>query len=247
MTARHLCLVPALILSLAAPAFAQTPEERAAARDLATKRGPAVVMVLATLKARRVVNGRESAGDVPVQTNGTVLDATGLTVLPLSAIEPGPSAFGRGGGEVSTELTELRMHLGDGRELSARVVLRDPDLDLVLIRPTDDVPAPLTAIDATNGTVNLADLGIVIQRASESSGWRTFVGFTYVQMVVERPRPYYLLALGSLNGLGLGNPVFDATGKFLGIISQVGGTRATPRPALVPATDVRDLAKQAAK
>ena len=50
---------------------AQTRDERAAARDVVKKRGDAVVMVLATIKMRVNVGGREQTIDQAAQANGT--------------------------------------------------------------------------------------------------------------------------------------------------------------------------------
>ena len=236
-------LVSALVLPITA--FAQTPEERTAARALVERRGPAVVMVLATVKTRMAAGSRETMRDIPVQTNATVLDASGLTVMALSSIEPGALLQGgRRGGEVSTETADLRIRTADDRELPARIVLRDADLDLLFIRPVDAPPAPLTAADGPAGTPVLMDLLVALQRTSENSGWRTFASFAYVQMVVDRPQPFYVLSSAGLGG-ALGFPVFDLSARFVGIMARVGGPRASPLPAIVPAQDIREIAKQA--
>ncbi len=243
----HLLLV-ALISALLLPtsALAQTPEERTAARALAERRGPAVVMVLATVKTRMAAGSRETMRDIPVQTNATVLDSSGLTVMALSSIEPGALLSGRGGREVSTETADLRIRTADDRELPARIVLRDADLDLLFIRPVDAPPAPLTAADGPAGTPVLMDLLVALQRTTENSGWRTFASFAYVQMVVDRPQPFYVLSSSGLYGGALGFPVFDLNARFVGIMARVGGPRASPLPAIVPADDIREIAKQAA-
>lgn len=239
-------MVVVLIAAITVPVLtaAQIPEERAAARNLAATRGPAVVMVLATVKTPP--SGRGAARDVPIQTNATVIEPNGLAVMPLSAIDAGSLMAGRGGPAGPAETADLRMRTADGRELPARVVLRDPDLDLVFIRPVDPPAAPMTAADGPAGTPSLMDLVVVLQRTSESSGWTTWASFAYVQMVIDRPRPYYVVPTATLYGGGLGSPVFDPSGRFLGIMARIGGARTNPQPAVVPAEDIREIAKQAA-
>src|SRR5262245_32804755 len=67
---------------------AQTPDERAVARDVVKKRADAVVMVTGTLKVRANIGGQEQTADQSAQGNATVLDATGLTVMSLSILQP---------------------------------------------------------------------------------------------------------------------------------------------------------------
>src|SRR5678815_3780064 len=75
---------------MAVAVAAQTPQERAAARDLIAKRGDTVVIVLGTVKTRVTMGGREvPPSEENIQANGTMLDARGLVVMSLSNLEPG--------------------------------------------------------------------------------------------------------------------------------------------------------------
>jgi len=235
----------ALALGVSVGLAAQTADERVAARALVEKRSAAVVMVLATVKLRAPSGGRENARDVSVQVNGTVLDPSGLTVLSLSALEPG-SLSGRGrGGEITSETADLRIRTVDEREVPARVILRDADLDLVFIRPIDAPAAPMTAVDAPLSTPGLLDLVVIVHRTPELLGWKTFASFAYVQLVTEKPQPYYLIGPAAAVAGGLGFPIFDAKGGFVGIMARIGGARTGGLPAVVPAEDIREIAKQA--
>jgi len=234
----------ALALSLPVALHAQTVEERATARALVEKRQAAVVMVLATVKMRAPSGGRENARDLPVQVNATVLEPNGLTVMSLTALEPGAlTARGRGG-EITSETTDLRIRTVDDREVPARVVLRDPDLDLAFIRPVDPPASPMTAIEGPASAPSLLDLVIVVQRTAESLGWKTFASFGYVQMVMEKPQPYFIIGPAASAAGGLGFPVFDGKGGFVGIMVRV-GNRTGGVAAVVPAQDIREIAKQA--
>ena len=232
-----------MLLSAMSSVHAQTPEERAAARDIVVRRSDAVVLVLATIKTRMNIGGRESTRDQPVQANATVLDASGLAVMALSVLEPGEIANrSMGAGALSTEAADLRMRLGgSGDEVPARIVLRDADLDLVFVKPTAPVAAPVPAIDAPAGVPAVLDLVITLQRSGESTGWRPIATFSYVQMTVDRPRTYHALSTPS----ALGSAVFDTRGRFVGIIVRVGGARTSPQPAVLPADDIREVAAQA--
>jgi hypothetical protein len=242
MVTRGLFLVALLVPAVA---LAQTPDERASARGVAERRGPAVVMVLATVKTRMAQGSRETTRDIAVQTNGTIIDPGGLTVLALSSLEPGALLSGRGRGDISTETADLRLRTADDRELPARIVLRDADLDLLFLRPVDPPGAPLPAADGPAAEPALMDLLVALQRTSENSGWRTFASFAYVQMVVDRPQPFFVVSTSGFFAGALGFPFFDVSGRFVGIMARVGGPRTNPLPAIVPARDIREIAKQA--
>jgi hypothetical protein len=243
----------AALLGLVPLTAAQSQEERAAARKVVEARSDAVVMVLATIRIRANVGGQEQTADQQAQANGTILDASGLTVLSLSSLEPDEamtrqlSARMRPGTrvDVSSEPSAIRMRLADGREIPSRLVLRDPDLDLAFIRPVA-ATSPLTWIDAPIGRPSLLDLLFVIQRTSERSGWSTAATFGTVQLVVERPRRYYQMAAAGLGGTPLGSPVFDAAGRFVGlIVMRNSGGRGPSSTGVLPAEEILEVAKQA--
>jgi S1-C subfamily serine protease len=139
------------------PAAAQ--ETRAAARDVMKKWQAAVVNVRIVLKVRMSMAGREvQAMDDSVDTVGTVIDETGLTVLSLGSLNPGGmmsklmGAMGGGGGgmpqmQITSEPSDVKIRLPDGQELPAKIVLRDEDLDLAFLRPTTPPAKPLVAIN----------------------------------------------------------------------------------------------------
>ena len=128
-------------------------DNRQAARDVVKKWQEAIVNVRVVLKTRMSMGGREmQASDDPVDTVGTVIDSSGLTVLSLGSLNPGAmmsKLMGSAGGsgqpavEITTEPTEVKIRLSNGRELPARIVLRDEDLDLAFLRPTTKPETPL--------------------------------------------------------------------------------------------------------
>ena len=245
--------VSALALVVATPAFAQTQEERAAARALVQSRGDAVVMVLATVKLRINIAGREQTVDRQVQANATVLDASGLAVMSLMNLQPDEAmsqSLNRGAQgarvDVTSDIADLTMHLADGRELPAKLVLRDEDLNLAFVRPTDKPSAPLVFVDAPAGTPAILNPVVLIQRTSESTDWKTAASMGTVQLLIDKPRPYYQLAIPTMGGSGSGAPIFDLKGQFVGVmLTRNTGSRGSAVPAVLPAADIRDVAKQA--
>jgi hypothetical protein len=247
----RLTAATAVILLCAVSAGAQTTEERAGARTLITKYGDAVVTVLATTKVRINQAGREVQNqDQKVQSLATVLDGSGLAVMSLTQLDPSDAltanlARGRGaasGISVTTEPSDVRFRLADGREVPARVVLRDKDLDLAFLRPMDKPAAKMPAIDGAVAKPAAIDLVVVLQRLPEVAEWRPTAIFASVQAVVEKPRTFYILTGGAI-----GAPVFDTQGRFIGVVVRLRANESANLPPIVlPATDIRDVAKQAA-
>lgn len=233
-------------------AAAQTPEERNGARALIAKHGDAIVTVLGTTKVRINQGGREVQNrDEKIQSMATVLDGSGLAVMSLTTLDPSDLmtaslSRGRGAGagvSVTTEASELRYRMADGREVPARVVLRDKDLDLAFLRPTERPATPMVAIDNPSAKPAPIDLLVVLQRLPEVAGWQATALFGSVQAVVEKPRTFYILNSGAF-----GAPVFDTRGQFVGVVLRLrtdSGEGPAAPPIVLPANDIREVAKQA--
>ena len=262
-------VVIVLLFAVARMASAQTPEERAAARDLIGKRGDTVITVLGTVKTRMMMGGREAPpSEENIQANATVLDARGLAVMSLSNLEPGKmmngiisqQAASMPGMEMSmkTDTTNLRLRFADGKEVPARVVLRDEDLDLAFLRPTEPLAAPVPFLDDAAARPQQLDGLVTLQRLGEMAGWKVSASFSYVVAVIDKPRTAYM------GGSSPGAPVFDSAGRFVGVSVMM--IRNTPgsgslglassfsgggleslgfMPVVLPADEVREVAKQA--
>ena len=240
----------AAIVVLVSAASAQTPEERAGARDLIAKHGNAVVTVLGTGKIRINQGGREQNQDSRIQALITILDGSGLGVMSLTSLDPGElltaqASRGRGAGagvSVSTEAVDLRYRMPDGKEVPARVVLRDKDLDLAFLRPVDKLEAPMAAIDLATARPSVVDAVVELKRLPESAGWQPTALFHAVQAVIEKPRTYFILTGGTVGGT-----VFDTRGRFVGIILRLRNEAdaAAALQIVLPASDIREVAKQA--
>lgn len=223
----------------------------AAARAIVAARADAVVVVLATVKMRVNIGGREQTVDQAAQANATVLDGTGLAVMSLQQIQPDEAlsrSYSRQAPgthvEITSDVSDIRMHLADGRELPAKLILRDEDLDLAFVRPTDPPPSPLAAVDATSARPQLLDPLTLIRRTTETNGWLPAATTASVELIVDKPRTYYQIAI--LGSASPGGPVFDMSGRFVGVlVLRDTGTRTGAALAVLPADDIREVAKQA--
>ena len=74
--------------------------------------------------------------------------------------------------EITTEPTDVKIRLSNGRELPAKIVLRDEDLDLAFLRPTTKPETPLVALDLTDAAKPaLLDQVLVLSRLGRVGGW----------------------------------------------------------------------------
>lgn len=238
--------------------------------------GDAVVHVRVVMKYRIAVGGREIRnGENEVEAVGTVIDPAGLTVLSNTNIDP-TKAYAdmlkksRPGGEdpgsidIDGSFTDVRIRLGDGSELPARVVLRDKDLDLVFVRPSEKPQKPLAFVDlAKDGKPAMLDELVILGRMGAIGGRAPSASLFRIEAVVRKPRSYYLVDQNAVSGR-LGSPAFTLDGKVAGILllramdTQEGGTgplemvfggisRLGLYPVILPAEEVASVAKQAAE
>jgi S1-C subfamily serine protease len=261
---RRAALAALLASCLLAPLGAQ--DDRAAGREIVKRWQSAIVNVRVVLKMRVSVGDREMQSmDESVETVGTVIDPTGLTVLSLGSLNPGAMMnrlMGSGSGqermEFGSEPTDVKLRLADARELPARIVLRDEDLDLAFLRPTTAPDTPLVAIDlADEGRPSLLDPVVILSRLGRVGGWAPAASLQTIGAIIERPRTFYVTETGAAGSMG--TPAFTIAGKVVGLLtmrsvrtgrpgmfSMMGGSEGMGLlPVILPAADVREIARQA--
>lgn len=256
------------MMALLTAGAAGAQDERAAARDLVKKWQDAVINVRVVLKMRISMGGREMQSmDDAVDTVGTVIDPSGLTVMSLGALNPGAMMNkvmgGVGGGaperpEFGSEPTEVKLRLADGREIPARIVLRDEDLDLAFLRPAAKQDKPFVAVSLADAArPAMLDQVIVLSRLGRVGGWTPAAWLQYVGAIIERPRTFYVTEAGGSNALGV--PAFLPSGKIVGLLTlrsvdtgragmfaMMGGSEGLGMlPVILPAADILEIAKQA--
>lgn len=149
-----------------------------------------------------------------------------------------------------SSLSDVKITLADGTEIDAKLVLKDPDLDLAFIMPqkTDDTELPTfkyVPLDK-NAKAEQLDAMIGLSRLDKSMNRECTVWMSRVAAVVTKPRTFYC---GGAEGVG--TPAFTEDGKTLGIsiirIPKTGGKGAMQgvQPVILPAEDVMEVAEQA--
>lgn len=195
--------------------------------------------------------GRESESEQ--EANATLLDADGLAVLALSAIDPMQMAasFRMSVDDMSSRVVSMRMILPDGSEKEADVVLRDKDLDIVFIRLTEKPETPLdyVSLDTVGRPEILDDVVCILQYGRVAR--RAHGAFIErIEMIVERPRLFYAMGAHRARDM-VCSPVFTMAGEFVGVgaMRTMSGATEPSRDnimaIIVPADQIRDLMAQA--
>lgn len=245
---RTLLLCVALLLG--GPSFAAPEREAAAGREVMKRFADAIVGIELVVTLRMKMGDREMPPrEQRFDVNGTMISPSGLTVTTLGAVdlqatlEAMRGGGARGGPEiVGSEFKEVKLRMADGKEVAARFVLKDADLDLAFMAPETTNAArqyPHVKLeDATEGAV----LGsyFYVARAPKALQRVPMVRHTEVTGIVEKPRRLYLLTETSA-----GTPVFDTKGKVVGLTVQHFANGARTGNVVLPAADVADMAKQA--
>ena len=247
-----------LTFLLAGPALPSRADELAEkGREIFKKNQHAVVTVQEVLKMS--YSGANRANETKQDLTGTVLDASGLTVLALSACDPSEMYQRMMGDEysknkVETEVTDVKILLDDGTEVPAEIVLRDKDLDLAFIRPKAKPASPMAAVDLTkSGSAQLLDQVITLNRLNSAAGRAYAASVERISAVIQKPRTFYIPD-SSMTSTTLGSPAFALDGNLVGVlvmrtINAKGGSARNYRESLtsiiLPTEDIVKAAKQA--
>lgn len=241
-------------------------------REIFQKHQRAVVTVQIVLRTKYSMPGLGTQDSESKQDlTGTVVDPSGLTVLALSATDPGnlmQSLMGGMAGEeedmklkFETELTDVKLLLEDGIELPAEVVLRDKDLDLAFVRPKTKPANPMAALDLSQAaSARVLDHVITLNRLGQAAGRAYAVSVERITAVVQKPRLFYIPESSS-TPTTLGSPAFTPEGNVLGVFvtrplstkrgGGLGGMFSLqseiPPAIILPAADIRKGAKQASE
>lgn len=245
-------------LCLAGSALAQSEAEQA--RSILEARRSAVVTVRLTVESSMSMMGMPGEKEEsPVETTGTVIDPSGLTVIALSQTDPMGMLSGLMGGmmggvdmQMSSEVKDAQILLEGGREIPATVVLRDRDLDLAFLRPVEQQAAPMDHISLEGaGDAAVFDKLVLLNRLGKVVNRTCGGSMDAVRAKVEKPRLYYVPGPESLTAPG--GPVFTLDGTFLGVVvmrsieldggsmniaSIFSGVQSNLTPIVVPAADI---------
>lgn len=205
-------------------------------RKILEKNRSAVVTVQVVLKRQMSFGGGASReSESKDEATGTVIAPSGLLIMSLSDTDPsaiieaategGPSS----GIKMDVEVRDIKILMEDGTEVSAEVILRDKDLDMVFVRPKEKQSTPFAFVDiAKSGSPEVLDEVISINRLGRVAGRAHSASVERIDAVVKKPRTFYIPGNDPTH-TSLGSPAFTLDGKFVGIfllraIKSIGGS-----------------------
>jgi hypothetical protein len=226
-----------------------------AGRQVAQKWQNCIVSVQLVAKTTYSYGSDSSSEEDKYEIVGCVIDPSGLIVTSLASTNLS-ELFGSFADEdsedfkMSSEVTSAKIILPDGKELPAKIVLRDKDLDLAFIRPLQKPAAPLAAIDLSKGgKVELFDPVIGVYRQGIVGNRAVALSLGRIASIIDKPRLYYVLD----GGLDLGSAVFSLDGNMVGLVVAKslpkGASPSNPWDNMIQviltAKDIAEAAKQA--
>lgn len=247
-------------------------EEAAAAREIISKWQDAVITVQITVEQRTVISGRQmDKSENKIEVGATVIDRSGLAVISLTSTDPAgifsdlfqdreedDFKF-----EWKSEIKNVKMILAEGNEVPAKIVLRDKDLDLAFVYPTDKLPGPVLSLDLSESIKpEILDHIVILERLGKTAGRIPSVSLSRIQAIVKKPRTVYIPGSTAMSGES-GIPVFSLDGKVVGILllgimkskgaeigmgSMFSGMKGMGIiPGILPAEAIMEVAKQASE
>ena len=203
---------------------------RTAAREIVRKWQDAIVNVRVTLKLRMSMGGpRDERQRRSADTVGTVIEPSrpdGRILGRAQSWRDHEQDHGRGlsGGQdgptLSSEPTDVKIRVADGRELTAKIVLRDEDLDLAFLLPTAKLDKPLDAPSAWQDASRpgAARRSVVLSRLGRVGGWTPSALLQNITAIIDKPRTFFV-AEASGGGTSMGTPAFLPNGKVVGLLT----------------------------
>jgi S1-C subfamily serine protease len=270
---RHLMLILSMVVVGGLTPFPARADDAAkSGREILAKCQQAVVTVKLAIKQSISMGSHDQKSESKTETTGTVIDPSGLTVVSLTTTDPSSAvketyarAMAARGADMSqfkfeSELSDVKIVLADGTEIPAEVVLRDKDLDLAYLRPSEKPAKPLSFVDlAQDAKTQMLDEVIVVNRLGRVANRVPAISIGRIEAIVDKPRTFYVLGQ-SMWGYALGSPVFSLDGKLIGILFLRSAKTQTDQasgfmfsnlsvygmmPIILPASDIVDGAKQA--
>ena len=217
-------------------------------RQVLSQYGEAVVWLGATTQ---IDIGAGKTQEKRTRCPGLVIDANGLIVTSLNRLDPTPlivAGIKRQNPNLnpSVTVTDTKITWGDGAETPGRIVLKDPDLDLVFVLPEFSQgkscpvmqPVPLTG----NSSAQVFDRVVSLGRLEDMYQRELVVVERRIGAIINKPRRLYYI-----QSTVPGAPVFTEAGAFLGLgvtrFSKQDGPGSL-RVFILPVEDIRDVAAQ---
>lgn len=254
---------------LATPALAANGELKAAAQKLSEAHKDSIVWLSVIAKTSMTTDGDAPAQikaalqgqdkETKSEATGTVVDASGLIVTSLAAIDKGSVVDGKTVNtpmgpiklRSTTEIKEVKIIMPDGTEIPGDLVMKDADLGLGFVKVRSDSKeaqgVTFHSIDLNDSAPGaMLDDCIGLGRLDENLNREPSIITSEISGITTKPRTFYRVMTDAT-----GCPIFLSTGKLLGISvmrqprGDIDGGAMQMSPVVLPAADVAKVAEQA--
>ena len=246
---KFLLFTLALFLGVSFQALGKKPE--ILWRKLLKENANWVTWVSVTVKLEISAGGRSlPPQEQKLEALGTIIAEDGLTVLSLNKVDPTANILSRirtPGASVNVNYTEVMLLMQDGTEVPAKLLLKDVDLDLAYVLPIKErkdeykevIFSKVPSQAKQKADPLILDEVVSIGKLRQTLYRQSTLQRGWVNAVIQKPRKYFVI-----ENTSPGTPVFDQSGKWLGVVvyKMVGG-----RPSEIvtlPASDVLEIAQQ---
>ena len=242
----------ALLLAVSCAGAGQRPD---AARDASRKLYETAQKSIVTIRLVLKISMGSRDNETKSEAIGTVIDASGLTVVAATAIDPASmfrSAMQSRSSQFKLEVkvNEAALLMPDGTEIEADVVFKDEGLGLAFVRPRE-VPKELSVVPLQAARpAQVLDEVLLVGRYGRSANRAPWVDQTRVRAIVRGPHPFAICgeeASGAVGTIGYGTDGAPL-GIFVGRASTDSEGSGPSRGAMVvlrPLSDLIDATAQA--
>lgn len=177
------------------------------------------VRIVAEIELPAMMGGEKQ--EIRQEALGTVVDKSGLIMVPTSATDPGAqmSAMFGEDNEVTSNVTSLKVVIGnEAKELVATVVAKDDKLGVSFVKISDLGDRQLVPL-AFDQKAEMAIGASVyaVRRLAEGYDFAPFAHRLEVSGRIKKPRAAWLLA----DAIDTGTPLFTTDGVLCGVVAKV--------------------------
>ena len=177
------------------------------------------VRIVAEIELPAMMGGEKQ--EIRQEALGTVVDKSGLIMVPTSATDPGAqmSAMFGDDNEVTSNVTSLKVVVGnEAKELVATVVAKDDKLGVSFVKISDLGDRQLTPM-AFDQKAEMAIGASVyaVRRLAEGYDFAPYAHRLEVSGRIKKPRAAWLLA----DAIDTGTPLFTMDGVLCGVVAKV--------------------------
>lgn len=228
-----------------------------------------VIAVKVVLSQKFIMEGKESEkSESKMETQGIVLDSSGLTVISYSTIDFSKSIenFAKSTKykmEIKSNIENVKLVLEDGKEIPAKIVLVDKDLDLAFIRPEkEEVEFNFIEVDKIK-VPQVLDEVFVIYKLTRNLDRQLTIFTRQVGAIVKKPSTMYVLddtytlagsfvfnrqkKLIGITVLKVDSLDTEGSGGMFASITAVFGAANKSALVVLPIEVIMDISKQAKK